>query len=478
MDWKWKTIIEPFKIKTVEPLGFTTREERLKILEQAHYNLFNIRAEKVLIDLLTDSGTGAMSAAQWGGIMVGDESYAGARSYYNFEREIRHLTGFTEVIPVHQGRAAEKILFTLIGGKGKYIISNSHFDTTRANVEASGAQAVDFPSKEALDFDKPAPFKGNADLDAMEKFIEEKGAKNIPLCVMTVTNNSLGGQPVSMENLKGAQNMCRKYGIPMFLDCARFAENAYFIKLREKGYGCVPVREIAEAMFELADGTWMSSKKDAFANMGGFLALNNKEWSSRARQLLILTEGFATYGGLAGRDLEAIAIGLREVLDENYLQYRLRSSKYFGEGLLKLGIPIINPPGGHGVYINAKKFLPHIKPQNFPAQALACQLYLEGGIRGVEIGTLMFGRRDAKGSFLAAPMELVRLALPRRVYTQSHIDYVIEVMGMIAGNKNKVHGLDVIEAPRALAHFSAKLKPAQKSAPRRETAVCGRKGRG
>jgi tryptophanase len=461
MEHKWKTIIEPFKIKTVEPLGITTREERLKVIEAAHYNLFNIKAEKVLIDLLTDSGTGAMSAAQWGGIMVGDESYAGARSYYNFENEIKGLTGFDEVIPVHQGRAAEKILFGVIGGKGKYIISNSHFDTTRANVEFSGAEAMDFPVKEALDFDKPAPFKGNADVAAMEKFVKEKGAKNIPLCVMTVTNNSLGGQPVSMANLKAVQALCLKYGIPMFLDCARFAENAYFIKIREKGYNGCPVREIAEEMFELADGAWMSSKKDALVNMGGFLAMNNKDWSAKARQMLILTEGFSTYGGLAGRDLEAIAIGLREVLDENYLQYRIRSAQYLGEGLLKHGVPIINPPGGHGVYVNAKKFLPHIQPRNFPAQALACALYLEGGIRGVEIGTLMFGKRDKNGAYLAAPMELVRLAMPRRVYTQSHIDYVIEVFGYLARNKKAIKGLDVVEAAPILPHFTAKLRPAR-----------------
>ncbi|OGR42345.1 MAG: tyrosine phenol-lyase [Elusimicrobia bacterium GWA2_61_42] len=459
MEHTWKTIIEPFKIKSVEPLGITTREERLDALKAAHYNLFNIRAEKVLIDLLTDSGTGAMSAAQWGGIMTGDESYAGARSYYNFEAEIKGLTGFDEVIPVHQGRAAEKILFGVIGGKGKTIISNSHFDTTRANVEFSGAQAMDFPVKEALDFDRPAPFKGNADVAAMEKFIKTKGAKNIPLCVMTVTNNSLGGQPVSMENLKAVRNLCTKYGIPMFLDCARFAENAYFIKLREKGYAQCPVREIAEEMFELADGTWMSSKKDALVNIGGFLAMNNKDWSAKARQMLILTEGFSTYGGLAGRDLEAIAIGLREVLDENYLQYRIRSAAYLGEGLLRHGVPIINPPGGHGVYVNAKKFLPHIQPSGFPAQALACALYLEGGIRGVEIGTLMFGKRDKNGVFQAAPMELVRLAMPRRVYTQSHIDYVIEVFGWMAKNKKGIKALEVMEASDILPHFTAKLKP-------------------
>lgn len=460
MEWKWKTIIEPFKIKSVEPLGVTTREERLAALEMAHYNLFNIKADKVLIDMLTDSGTGAMSAAQWGGIMTGDESYAGARSYYNFEREVRGLTGFTEIIPVHQGRAAEKILFGVIGGKGRCIISNSHFDTTRANVEFSGAEAQDFPVKGALNFGKPAPFKGNADVAAMERFIKSRGAKNIPLCIMTVTNNSLGGQPVSMENLKEVRNLCTRYKIPMFLDCARFAENAYFIKLREKGYNSTPVKEIAEEMFELADGTWMSSKKDALVNIGGFLAMNNRDWAAKARQMLILTEGFNTYGGLAGRDLEAIAIGLREVLDENYLQYRIRSAQYLGEGLLKHGVPIINPPGGHGVYVNAKEFLTHIKPQQFPAQALACALYLEGGIRGVEIGTLMFGKRDRNGNYLPAPMELVRLAIPRRVYTQSHIDYVIEVLGWLAKRKKSIKGLKVIEAPPILPHFTAKLKPA------------------
>ncbi len=465
MDSRWKTIIEPFKIKSVEPLGITTREERVAALEQAHYNLFNIKADRVLIDMLTDSGTGAMSAAQWGGIMNGDESYAGARSYYNFEREIRSLTAFTEIIPVHQGRAAEKILFTVIGGKGRFIVSNSHFDTTRANVEFSGAEAMDFPVKAALDFGRPAPFKGNADVAAMERFIKEKGAKNIPLCVMTVTNNSLGGQPVSMENLKAVRAICDKHGIPMFLDCARFAENAYFIKQREKGYAQRPVKEIAKEMFELADGAWMSSKKDALVNIGGFLAMNNRDWSAKARQLLILTEGFNTYGGLAGRDLEAIAIGLREVLDENYLQYRIRSAAYLGEGLLKAGVPIINPPGGHGVYVNAKEFLPHIKPQQFPAQALACALYLEGGIRGVEIGTLMFGKRDRNGQYLPAPMELVRLAMPRRVYTQSHIDYVIEVFAWLARHKKQIRGLEVVEAPPILPHFTAKLRPAGKPQP-------------
>lgn len=457
--WPWKTIIEPFKIKTVEPLGFTTKVERERLLELAHYNLFNIKAEKVLIDMLTDSGTGAMSSEQWAGIMRGDESYAGARSYYNFEMAVKDLTGLEEIIPVHQGRAAERILFTAMGAKGKYVISNSHFDTTRANVEASGSIAVDFPHKDALNFDKPHPFKGNADIEAMKKFIKEKGEKNIIMCIMTVTNNSLGGQPVSMENLKEVKKLCDLHSIPLFLDCARFAENAYFIKIREKGYADKTAEEIAKEMFEMADGAMMSSKKDALVNIGGFLAMNDKQLSLKCRQLLILTEGFNTYGGLAGRDLEAIAIGLKEVLDENYLQYRIRSSQYLGDGLLRKGIPIVNPPGGHGVYINAKKFLPHIKPTQLPGQALVCALYLEGAIRTVEIGTLMFGKRDPNGNFLPAPMELVRMAIPRRVYTQSHIDYVIEVLAALAKKKSKIRGMTVVEAPPVLPHFTAKLKP-------------------
>jgi tyrosine phenol-lyase len=457
-EWKWKTIIEPFKIKMVEPLGFTTREEREKVIEQAYYNMFNIKAEKVLIDFLTDSGTGAMSATQWAGIMMGDESYAGARSFFNFETTVKDITGFDEVIPTHQGRASEKILFTALECKGKYVIANSHFDTTRANVEATGAIAMDFPIKEASQFEKQHPFKGNADVEKMEKFIKEKGEKNIVMCVMTVTNNSWGGQPVSMQNLKEVYEMCSKYKIPVFIDAARFAENAYFIKLREKGYDKTPVKEIAQEMFEYADGAMMSAKKDAIVNIGGFLAMNDKKLSAKCRQYLILTEGFSTYGGLAGRDLEAMAIGLREVLDEKYLHYRIRSAEYLGEGLKRHKIPILNPTGGHGVYVDAKKFLPHIKPQNFPAQALCCELYIVGGIRTVEVGTLMFGKRDAKGNFLPAPMELVRLAMPRRVYTQSHIDYIIEVFGEIAKKKDKIKGLEVVEMSDMLSHFTAKLK--------------------
>jgi len=440
-------------------MGFTTGKERLRILRKANYNLFNIRAEHVLIDLLTDSGTGAMSAEQWSGIMRGDESYAGAKSYYTFEKAVRDLTGYREVIPVHQGRAAERILFSFNGGPGKISVSNSHFDTTRANAEASGTRVVDLPAKGALDFDVPEPFKGDIDTNALKKLITEKGPKSIAVCIMTVTNNSLGGQPVSMSNLKKVSSICRSSGIPLLLDCARFAENAYFIKIREKGYRSKTAAQIAKEMFSLADGCMMSAKKDALVNMGGFIALNNRKWALKARQILILGEGFPTYGGLAGRDLEAMAIGLREVLDEKYLQYRIRSTAYLGEGLLRHGVPIVRPPGGHAVYVNARKFLPHIPPGQFPAQTLICELYLEAGIRAVEIGTLMFGRKKPDGGFLPAPMELVRLAVPRRVYTQSHIDFVIEVFGKIAKRKNKMSGLKVVEAPEMLAHFTAKLKP-------------------
>ena len=458
-DWKWKTIIEPHRIKMVEPLGFTTRKEREQVLAKAHYNLFNIPAEKVLLDFLTDSGTGAMSAEQWAAIMRGDESYAGARSYFNFETAVKELTGFKEVIPVHQGRAAERILFSFVGGKDKCIISNSHFDTTRANVEYSGAEALDLPVKNALDFAKPGPFKGDMDIPALKRAIAEKGVKNIPLCVMTVTNNTLGGQPVSMANLREVHKICAAHGIPVFLDMARFAENAYFIKLREKGYGDKPVADIAREMFKYAEGCMMSAKKDGLVNIGGFIAMNDAAWAQSARQMLILGEGFCTYGGLAGRDLEALAVGLREVLDEKYLAYRIRSVEYLGEGLRAAGVPIVEPPGGHAVYIDAKRFLPNMPASQFPAQSIACALYLEGGIRTVEIGTLMFGVRDAKGNYLPAPMDLVRIAMPRRVYTQSHIDLVIEICASLAKNKKLIRGLKVVEAPPVLAHFTAKLKP-------------------
>ncbi|MFA5137621.1 MAG: tryptophanase [Elusimicrobiota bacterium] len=458
MTRKWKTIIEPFKIKSVEPLGFTTSRERESCLREAGYNVFNIPADKVLIDLLTDSGTGAMSADQWAGIMRGDESYAGARSFFVFEKAIRDLTGLREVIPVHQGRAAERILFDIIGGKGKTFLSNSHFDTTRANVEVSGAEAIDLPVAGALEFDRPGDFKGDMDVLALEDMIRKKGAKNIPLVIMTVTNNSLGGQPVSMKNLREVSAVCREHKIPMFLDCARFAENAYFIKKRESGYSARPVADIAREMFSYAQGCMMSAKKDALVNMGGFLALNDKDWAKRAREVLIVGEGFLTYGGLAGRDLEAIAIGLHEVLDENYLAYRIRSVEYLGDGLRRAGVPIVEPPGGHGIYVDAKRFLPHIPPHEYPGQVLVCELYRAAGIRTVEIGSLMFGRRR-NGKFEPAKMELVRLAIPRRVYTQSHIDWVIEVFGDIAKRSSQLRGLVLLEASEHLSHFTAKLAP-------------------
>jgi tryptophanase len=454
-----KTIIEPFKIKSVEPIRFTTPEEREEALRRGAYNLFLVPAEDVLIDLLTDSGTAAMSAAQWGAMMQGDESYAGARSFFRFESTVRELTGFRNIIPTHQGRAAEKILFSLLGGRGKIVPNNSHFDTTRANVEFSGAEAVDFPAEEGKDPDRIADFKGNMDLAALERFLEKTDTSRVPLCMITVTNNSGGGQPVSMRNIRETRDLCRKFGIPLFLDACRFAENAYFIKKREPGYATRPVREIAQEMFSYADGATMSAKKDAIVNMGGFLALNDDALAQNARNLLIVTEGFPTYGGLAGRDLEAIAQGLEEVLDENYLQYRIRSVEYLGEKLTQAGVPILQPPGGHAVYLNAKKFLPHIPPEQYPGQALVVELFRQGGIRSVEIGSVMFGKQDTTGRLIPARMELVRLAIPRRVYTQSHIDYVIEVVTEVFDRRNLIRGYKIVEEPPMLRHFTAKFAP-------------------
>ncbi len=454
-----KTIIEPFKIKSVEPIRFTTVEERTAILKEAHYNPFLIKADDVLIDLLTDSGTSAMSAKQWAGMMEGDESYAGARSFFRFEKAVRDLTGMKSIIPTHQGRAAEKILFTIIGGAGKFIPNNTHFDTTRANVEFSGATAVDFQTAEGKRPDLIAPFKGNMDIPALEAFIQKTGPENIPVCFITVTNNSGGGQPVSMQNIRETKAVLKKYGIPLFLDACRFAENAFFIKLREKGYENKTPKEIAIEMFSYADGVTMSAKKDAIVNMGGFLALNDDELAVKARNLLIVTEGFPTYGGLAGRDLEAIAQGLEEVLDEHYLTYRLRSVEYLGTRLVSLGIPILQPPGGHAVYIDAKQFLPHIPPNQYPGQAVACELYRVGGIRTVEIGSVMFGKYDANGALISPSMELVRLAIPRRVYTQSHIDYVIECSEELYKNRKDLKGFTITyEAPQ-LRHFTAHFAP-------------------
>ena len=453
------TIIEPFRIKSVEPIHFNTIEQREQILETAHYNPFLIKAKDVIIDLLTDSGTSAMSSNQWAAMMQGDESYAGSDSFFRFESTVQKITGLPIVIPTHQGRAAEKILFSILGGKDKYFISNTLFDTTRANIEFSGAQGVDLICEEGKYPSIPAPFKGNMNLSAMEDFILEKGAKQIPLCILTVTNNSGGGQPVSMENIRGVHRICRKYGIPVFLDACRFAENAYFIKLREQGYQQRSIPGIVHEMFGYADGCTMSAKKDAFANIGGFLAMHNEALALQCRNLLIMTEGFPTYGGLAGRDLEAIAVGLEEVMEEHYLQYRIRTTEYLTNKLIAAGVPVMQPAGGHAVYLDAKNFLPHIPINQYPGQALVGALYLTGGIRAVEIGSLMFGKYDEDHTLIPATLELVRLAIPRRVYTQSHIDYVAEVIIEVFQNSKQIQGLEIIEEAPTLRHFTAKLRP-------------------
>ena len=454
-----KTIIEPFRIKSVEPIYFTTKEERREILKKADYNSFRIHANDVLIDLLTDSGTSAMSSNQWAGIMQGDESYAGSSSFFKFEDSVRSITGMPYIIPTHQGRAAEKIIFTLLGGKGKYFISNTLFDTTRANIEFSGAEGIDLICEEGKHPGIPAPFKGNMDVPALEKVIKEKGAANIPMVILTVTNNSGGGQPLSMQNIKDVRAVCDTYKIPLFIDACRFAENSYFIKLREEGYADKTVPEIARELFSYADGCTMSAKKDAFANIGGFLSMKDFHLALQCRNLLIITEGFTTYGGLAGRDLEAVAIGLQEVMDENYLQYRIRSIEYLTNKLIDAGVPVMQPAGGHAVYIDAKAFLPHIPVEQYPGQSLVCALYEKGGIRGVEIGSLMFGKYDEAGKLIPAQMELVRLAIPRRVYTQSHIDYVSEVIIEVFNKRKELKGLTITEETPLLRHFTAKLKP-------------------
>lgn len=454
-----RTIIEPFKIKSVEPIYFNTREERETILSNAFNNPFLIKANDVLIDLLTDSGTSAMSSNQWAGIMKGDESYAGSPSFFRFEKVIKEITGYPIAIPTHQGRAAEKILFSILGGAGKYFISNTLFDTTRANIEFSGAAGIDLPCEEGKHPSIPAPFKGNMDVAALKRTIAEIGVANIPMVIMTVTNNSGGGQPVSMQNIKEVSAVCKENNIPFFIDACRFAENCYFIKLREAGYANIPVPKIAAELFSYADGCTMSAKKDAFANIGGFLAMKDLELANSCRNLLIITEGFTTYGGLAGRDLEAIAIGLQEVMDENYLQYRIRSIEYLTHKLIAAGVPVMQPAGGHAVYLDAKAFLPHIPVHQYPGQALACALYTEGGIRSVEIGSLMFGKYDNNNQLVPAALELVRLAIPRRAYTQSHIDYVAEVITEVFEKRNHIGGLEIIEETPLLRHFTAKLKP-------------------
>ena len=455
----YRTIIEPFRIHTVEPIDFPTEEQRIQALERAGYNLFGLHADEVIIDLLTDSGTGAMSTRQWAGMMMGDESYAGSRSYYRFRDSVASITGMAEVIPTHQGRAAERILFTVMVKAGDVVPSNTHFDTTRANVEYQQAEARDLVIAEGRDPSLIHPFKGNMDIDALESTIREVGPERIPLVMMTVTNNSGGGQPVSLENLRAVREVCDRFEIPFFLDACRFAENSWFIKQREPGYEHKTPREIALEMFALADGCTMSAKKDGMANIGGFLALNDPDIAQECRNLLILTEGFPTYGGLAGYDLEAIATGLNEALEEGYLQYRIRSTEYLAEKVNRAGVPTVQPAGGHAVYLDARALLPHIPPSQYPAQALACALYLEGGVRGVEIGSVMFGKPQPDGSEIPAPMELVRLAVPRRTYTQSHIDFVGEVMIAVGARSAELRGLRMVEQAPWLRHFTARFEP-------------------
>ena len=455
----YKTIIEPFRVHTVQAIDLPDREAREAALVRAGYNLFGLHADEVIIDLLTDSGTGAMSTRQWSGMMLGDESYAGSRSFYRFEQVVRELTGYSEIIPTHQGRAAEKILFSVAVDDGDLVPNNTHFDTTRANVEYQGATAFDCVCAEGQDPSLEAPFKGNVDTTRLRQTIERHGVENVPVVMVTVTNNSGGGQPVSMANLREVRAVCDEFGIPMFLDACRFAENAWFIKMREEGYAEATPKAIAQEMFSIADGCTVSAKKDGLANIGGFLALNDREWALQARNLLILTEGFPTYGGLAGYDLEAIATGLEEVLDEKYLRYRIRSTEYLAEKVHAAGIPTVRPPGGHAVYLDAARLLPHIPAHEYPAQALAVELYRAGGVRGVEIGTVMFGRAREGAPDEPAAMELVRLAIPRRMYTQSHIDYVGEVVIDVASRAAEMRGYRIVEQAPWLRHFTARLEP-------------------
>ena len=452
-----RTIIEPFRIKSVEPIRWTTREQREEFLHTAHYNLFLLSADDVLIDLLTDSGTGAMSTGQWAAIMKGDESYAGSPSYDHFRDSIQDIFGYRHVIPTHQGRAAERILFSVMCKKGDVVPNNTHFDTTRANVEFVGAEAADLVIEEGRHPDLVHPFKGNMDVEKLETLIQNVGRSRVPLVMLTITNNSGGGQPVSMENIRAVSAICRKHKIPLYFDACRFAENAYFIKQREKGFARSTPRQIAQEIFSYGDGCTMSAKKDGMANIGGFLCTNDDLLAQQEKNLLILTEGYPTYGGLAGRDLEAIAVGVQEALHEDYLRYRIASTAYLGNHISEQGVPIVQPPGGHAIYIDARSFLPHIPPDQFPGVALAAELYLEGGIRSVEIGTLMFGA--------VAKMDLVRLAIPRRVYTQSHIDYVVEVILEVLKRREQIKGLKLTYEAPFLRHFTAKLEPAEQAVP-------------
>lgn len=455
-----KTIIEPFKIKAVEPIRVTTREERESKIREANFNVFMLHAEDVLIDLLTDSGTGAMSSGQWAAAMRGDESYAGSRSWFRFETAVKRLFPFKHVIPTHQGRAAERILFSVTCAGGHVVPNNTHFDTTRANIEYRGAKAVDLPCEESRDAAAPHPFKGNMDVDALENLILREGRSAVPLVMLTITDNSGGGQPVSMENVRAVSQVCRRHRVPLYIDACRFAENAYLIKQREPGFEDQSVADIAREFMSYADGCTMSAKKDGLANIGGFLATNDEELARQEKDLLILTEGYPTYGGLAGRDLEAIAVGLDEVVDEDYLRYRIVSTEYLGKHISKEGVPIVQPPGGHAIYIDAGAFLPHLEPLQYPGIALAVELYREAGIRAVEIGSVMFGHTDpASGEEQPAERDLVRLAVPRRVYTQSHIDYVVEAILEVWQRRSEIGGYRIVYQAPFLRHFTARFEP-------------------
>ncbi|MDA8309149.1 MAG: tryptophanase [Actinomycetota bacterium] len=457
-DEAFHTIIEPFRIHSVEPMRMSSRSERLEWLRAAGFNLFELAAENVIVDLLTDSGTGAMSAEQWAGIQRGNEAYAGAPSYFRFKEAVTELFPFRHVLPTHQGRAAEKILFSVVGGRGRVVPNNIHFDTTRANIEFTGAEAVDLPLPEALVPSSRHPFKGNLTVDALDRLLAER-ASDVPLVMVTITSNAGGGQPVSMANLRAVRDACDRHSLPLFLDACRFAENAWFVKTREVGYAGHRVADIVREAARLADGMTMSAKKDPLANIGGWLAMNDDGLAEQCRTLEILTEGFPTYGGLAGRDLEAIAQGLRECVEEDYLRYRIRSVEYLGQALESAGVPVVVPFGGHAVFLDAAALLPHIPPTQYPGQVLACAIYEEGGVRACEIGTVMFGRRP-DGTEQPAPMELVRLAIPRRTYTQSHIDYVIEVVTRVAARAATLRGLRIESEPPRLRHFTARFVPA------------------
>jgi len=459
MSEQFRTVIEPFRIKAVEPIAMTVREEREGFLKRANYNPFKLRSEQVIIDLLTDSGTSAMSAEQWAGMMRGDESYAGSLSWQRLEKVVKELTGYPHILPTHQGRAAERILYSHLGGRGKVFLSNTHFDTTRANIEYSGAEAIDCVTPEAGNADSDFPFKGNADVERMAELVAERGAENFGAIVLTVTNNSGGGQAVSMANAREVRDLCRRHGILFILDACRIAENAWFIKQDEAAYGSKSCREIASEMFALADGCVMSAKKDALVNMGGFLALNDPELAEHCTSVLIITEGYTTYGGLSGRDMEAIAIGLKEIFNEDYLRYRTRSTAYLGEHLDRLGVPVLKPIGGHAVYVDAGKLYDHLPVDQYPGQSLVCELYKMAGIRSVEIGSVMFGKYDENRELIPAPRELVRLAIPRRVYTQSHVDYLIEAFERVRDQRHDAPGYRITWEPKFLRHFTSDFEP-------------------